>query len=124
MPKAFVRSVCRVLVVCTIWLPLQLHAGLIATDQALAGAQARATVAGFVARAEVARQLEAFGVSARAAEQRVAALTDAEALELAGRIETLPAGATAGQFLGFLIIFIFLLWRFVFSVEEKPAAKK
>jgi hypothetical protein len=63
-------------------------------------------------RADVRAQLEANGVSAVEVKGRVAALSDAEAAELAQRIDSLPAGADggAGALIGaLLIVFIVLL---------------
>jgi hypothetical protein len=124
MKSTFVRFVCRVLITSMIVLPLQAQAGLIGTDQAVSAAQAqaaRATLAGFIGRAEVATQLQLLGLSSQAAKERVAALTDAEVATLAGRIEGLPAGA-GGQALGFALIIIFLIWRFSFSDQGKTEA--
>ena len=134
MHSSFVRFICRVLVACMIGLPFHAQAGVIGTDQAVAAAQgqdvhaahgqtARATLAGFINRGEVAGQLQALGLSPQAAKERVAALTEAEVTRLAGQIEGLPAGA-GGQFIGFLLIFVFLMWRFVFSDQAKAEAAK
>jgi len=59
-------------------------------------------------RAEVQRQLRAYGVSVDQAKARVAALSDAEAAELAARIEELPAGG-AGILGVALVVFLVLL---------------
>ena len=56
----------------------------------------RAKVSEFLARADVIEQLQQQGVSAQAAQERVGALTDNEVREIAGRIDSMPAGATAG----------------------------
>ena len=125
MKTGFIRFVCRTLVVCIAALPFQAQAGLIGTDEAVAP---RVQVKHFIDRADVASQLQALGVSPQLAQERVAALTDAEAAALADRIDRLPAGAFGGQALGFLIVAIFLLWRFVYSDEAqaetaKPGAK-
>lgn len=133
MHSSFVRYICRVLVACMVGLPIQAQAGVIGTDQAVSAAQgqdvhaahgqaARATLAGFINRGVVAGQLQVLGLSPEAAKERVAALTDTEAATLADRIDSLPAGALAGQGLGFLLIAIFLLWRFVFSDQAKTEA--
>ncbi len=95
MTSMFTRFICRILAVALIALPFHAQAGMIGTDQAVA-AGARATVAGFVARSEVAGKLQALGLSPEAASARVAALSDAEVASLAGRIEALPAGGIAG----------------------------
>ena len=94
MHRFFVRFVCRMMIACMIVLPFQAQAGMIGTDQAVSAA--RATVADFVNRGEVAAQLQALGLTPQAARERLAALTDQEVAGLAGRIDALPAGGVAG----------------------------
>ncbi len=98
MTSMFTRFICRVLAAAMVVLPFHAQAGVIGTDQAVAAEArtARVTVAGFVARSEVAGKLQALGLSPQAASERVAALSDAEVLSLAGRIEALPSGGIAG----------------------------
>ena len=112
MKSAWVRTVCRLLVVLMVWTPYQVaQAGMIGTDQAAApSSQAdRAAVLSFVSRADVAGQLQSMGLDAATAKVRVAAMTDAEVAYLAGRIEQVPAGAdTAGVIL--LILIIAAIW--------------
>ncbi|MCC7487954.1 MAG: PA2779 family protein [Burkholderiales bacterium] len=86
----------RMLVVVMAWAPFSAEATLVGTGEIVAGARGQAnrdTVVGFLNRADVARQLEAHGLSAAAATDRVNALTEDELSRLAGRIDTLPAGA-------------------------------
>jgi len=73
------------------------HAGLIATDEAQAPAiQAeRERVKALLARPDVVKQLGDFGVQPADAEARVDAMTDAEVIQLAGRIDQLAAGGAA-----------------------------
>ena len=111
----FTRLVSRLLIVCMIGLPFQVHAGLIGTDQVVSAAQAaaaRGTVASVMNRSDVAGQLQAMGLSPQAAKDRVAALTDAEVAKLAGQIEALPAGAnsTAAAIIIFVIIGVLIWW--------------
>src|SRR5579859_5344755 len=76
--KAFV---CRLLIVLMAWTPYQFaQAGMIGTDQVIStSAQAeRGAVLSFVNRADVASQLQSFGIDASTAKDRVAALTDEE----------------------------------------------
>lgn len=121
MHNAFVRFVCRMLVASMIVLPFQAQAELIATGQAAAAAQAPA------ARALLATQLERLGIEADSARERVAALTDAEALSLAARVNDAPAGAgLPGLTVGIILVAIFLIWRFQFSdqaVAERQQKK-
>jgi hypothetical protein len=84
-------------------------ATMIGTEQivaANAGEDSRAKIAAALDRPDVMAQLEKFGVDKLEAQARVAAMTDAEAAELAGRVDNLPAGADG--FIGTLI-FIFVL---------------
>jgi hypothetical protein len=129
MHSSVVRFICRVLIASMIVLPFQAQAGLIASDQAFAAAQAqaqaaRATVAGFINRGEVAGQLQALGLSPQAAKERVAALTDAEVAGLAGRIDALPAGGIAG-WLPFIVIALLIYYLIaVPATSAKEPAKK
>jgi hypothetical protein len=112
MKSAWARTICRLLIVLMIWTPYQVaQAGMIGTDQAAsASSQAdRNTVLSFVARADVAGQLQSLGLDAATANDRVAAMTDSELAHLAGQIGSLPAGAdTAGVIL--LILIIAAIW--------------
>ena len=118
------RLVCRMLVVCITVLPFQAQAGLIGTDAAVSAAQAqRDKVHGLVSRADVAAQLQAFGIPAQAAIERVHALSEAEVAGLAGRIDALPAGAIAGV-LPFVVIGLLIYYLIVVpATSAKPAAK-
>jgi len=88
------RAVARLLIACvfTLGLPLPAAAGIVTTDQIQASAE-RERVQGFLAREDVRAQMASFGVTADDARARVAALSDQEVGELAGRIDELPAGA-------------------------------
>jgi len=98
-------------IVLSIWTPYQVaQAGMIGTDQVVQTAQAdRGTVLNFLSRSDVAGQLQAFGLDAATARDRVAAMTDDEAGYLAGRIHAVPAGADAAGIL-ILIIVIAVIW--------------
>lgn len=108
MMRRFQRFIASVVIVCLSGLVLPVHAGMLSTDSAVASASIeRARVASFLEREEVRAQLEASGVSLESAKARVAAMTDDEARQLAGQIDTLPAG---GSVLGVLFtVFIVLL---------------
>ena len=124
MKSMLARVMCRVLAVGLAILPWQANAGLIGTEQAAE----RTTVGGFVARAEVAAQLQSFGISAHEAQQRVAALSDAEVADLAGRVESLPSGGIAGLLP--IIVVALLIWHFTGDAQSagkagsKPAPEK
>ena len=113
MNMSFVRLVSRLLVVCMIGLPFQVHAGLIGTGDVVSAAQAvaaRDTVTNFMNRTDVAGQLQALGLSAADAKDRVAALTDAEVSKLAGQIQSLPAGADGAGLLVLILIGVLIWW--------------
>ena len=76
-------------------MPQPAQAKMIATGSAVATGD-RARIASLLDRSEVSAQLEALGVSVADAKARVAALGDAEAAQLAGQIDSLPAGADGG----------------------------
>ncbi len=80
---------------------------LIGTEQAAAALPGRVLLEQTLARADVLAGLQARGVSVEAARARVAALTDAEAAQVAAQIDQAPAG---GDALGVLLtIFVVLL---------------
>lgn len=75
--------------VTSLGMPIPGHAGTVSTEEAIT---ARDRVAATFDRSDVRAQLEAHGVSVSDAQARVAALTDQEVAQLAGRIDALPAG--------------------------------
>jgi len=99
----FRRLVASLLIVALV-VPFPAHAGMLATHEALD----RARIVSLIERAEVQAQLQAYGVSPAELRARVAALTDAEAAELAARIDELPAGGV-GILGAVLIVFLVLL---------------
>jgi uncharacterized protein DUF6627 len=116
MKSAWAKTICRLLVVLMVWTPYQVaQAGMIGTDQVVtSSSQAdRSAVLSFVSRADVAGQLQALGLDAATAKDRVAAMSDSEVRYLAGRINSLPAGAdSAGVILVILIIAaIWWVWK-------------
>jgi hypothetical protein len=113
MSISFVRLISRLLIVCLMGLPFQVQAGMIGTDDVVTAAQAaaaRTTVASVMSRSDVASQLQSYGLSAGDAKARVAALTDAEVVRLAGQIDTAPAGAST---LAWVIVIGLLIWWLV-----------
>jgi len=112
MKSAWARTICRLLIVLMAWTPFQwAQAGMIGTDQVVAStAQAdRAAVLSFVSRADVASQLQSFGIDASTAKDRVAAMTDQELRTIAGKIEAMPAGASSSGWV-ILIIIVLVIW--------------
>jgi hypothetical protein len=104
------RTICRLLIALSIWTPYQVAtAGVIATDRAVV-CDDRAALNGFLARAEVAAQLQALGIDAAAAKARVAALSDAEARTLAGQVADAPAGGVYSAGLIAIILIAIVAW--------------
>ena len=94
--NAWAKTICRLLVALMIWTPYQIAtAGMIGTDQVVAPSpQAdRSTVISFLNRSDVQSQLQSMGIDPATAKNRVAAMTDTEVNQLAGRIHAMPAGA-------------------------------
>src|SRR5258708_602780 len=113
MKKFFLGFVFRFLVVRLVALAYAAAtpAAPIGVDQALAAQRQaeREKLHGLLARAEVQRGLAAYGISAAAAAGRVNALTDDEVQQLAGRIDSLPAGADVSVSVLLLILILILL---------------
>ena len=107
------QIICRLLMVLMAWTPYQIaQAGMIGTDQVVTStSQAdRSTVLNFVSRADVTGQLQAFGLDSATAKDRVAAMTDEEVRYLAGRIDSMPAGANSSSGWVVLIIIVLIVW--------------
>jgi hypothetical protein len=80
----------------------------------VASAQAdRAAVLNLISRSDVASQMQAMGLDAATAKDRVAALTDDEVRSLADKLQALPAGAD-GTAIVILILIGVLVWYFFF----------
>jgi hypothetical protein len=84
------------------------YAGLIGTDQAATQSE-RERVTDLISRPEVAKKLEALGVSPTDAAARVDALTQQELSALAQKIDTLPAGGVSENWLWIALVVILLL---------------
>ena len=106
------------------------QAGMLSAEQVVEAQNSEETsnhrrIANELSRTEVQSLLVEHGVSLEMARERVAALSDAEAAELAKQFDRAPAG---GAFTGFLIIFFFG-WAIlhatdylqIFSGDEKAA---
>lgn len=115
MKSNLVRVICRLLVVSLVVLPFQsVQAGMIGADQVAVaqGAQGdRHAVLGLIGRADVARQLQSLGLDPQSAKDRVAAMSDNEIRSVAGRLDTLPAGARgSGWAWAVAIAIVIVLW--------------
>ncbi len=129
--KAFSRRfICQLLIVSIAALPFSAptRAALIATDQVVASDQARGDrdkLRDFVARADVRNQLGALGVSPAAAMHRVDALSDDEVQQLAGRIDSLPAGAHGGEIgLGGVLIILLLVSLIILLFDKRSHSRR
>jgi hypothetical protein len=102
MTRTFKRFLSSLLVVCLAGVGLPAHAGMLPSDPG------RTEIFTLLERAEVQAQLQAHGVNPAAVKARVAAMTDEEVAQLAGQIESLPAGGA--DVLGVILaVFIILL---------------
>lgn len=84
----------------------------ISTEAAAGPSQATAArerVKALAARPELARALEKHGIVPGQAEARVDAMSDAEVLSLAGRLDALPAGGALSNEQVLLVILLVLL---------------
>ena len=94
--------------------PSQAMAALVGTERVFDAEQvqnARELIHGLMAREDVQAALVREGIDPREAQARAESLSDAEAVRLAGAIETLPAGGSSlGIIVGaILLVFILLL---------------
>jgi hypothetical protein len=116
MNIAWAKTICRLLIALMIWTPYQFAtAGMIGTDQVVSTTSQndRTTVLSFLTRADVAGQLQTLGLDPSTAKDRVAAMTDQEVQSLAGRINSMPAGAmSSGAGLLLVIIIVAAVWWF------------
>ena len=114
MKSAVFRMICRLLVASLMLMSLgTARAGMIGVDQlAASGAGAdRAAVTSFLSRSEVASQLQANGIDQKAAQQRIASMTDQEVQALKGQIDALPAGASSdGAWIAAVIVIALVIW--------------
>jgi Family of unknown function (DUF6627) len=113
MKSVWARTLCRLLMVLMVWSPMQFaNAGMIGTDQvaSVASQGDRNTVLQFLGRAEVTSELQSLGVDPAAVKDRVAAMTDQEVRSLAGKIQSMPAGADSSGTILLLVVIGFAVW--------------
>jgi len=117
MQSIFKKLLCQILVIASIMMPFQTaQAGMIGAEQATSSTSAqagRSDINNFLNRAETINQLQSMGIDPKAAKARVASMTNSEVNTLAGKINTLPAGADSGLVL--LILVVFFIWYFAFN---------
>lgn len=113
MNNRFMRMTSRLLIACILSLsvPMQAaYAGMIGVDQIAQSEQLqsqRERIKSFLDREDVVKAMQAEGLDASTAQSRVDALTDQEVQQVAGKIDTLPAG---GEILSILFtVFVVLL---------------
>lgn len=107
LKKMFVHTMITALVFVGFTQTVQ--AAMISTEQVVSAAAAqqnRVKIAATFDRADVQVELQKMGISADEAKARVAALTDAETVSIAHRVDSIPAG---GDGIIGAIIFIFVL---------------
>jgi len=116
MKSAAFRMLCRFLIASMFAMSFQsAMAGMIGTDQAVAAASTQAERAALInalSRSDVASQLQSQGVDPAAAKARVASMTDQEVTTLAGKIDSLPAGASSGTGWAIAIVAVLVIWYF------------
>lgn len=100
-------------------LPFQTaQAALVGTDQLVTAQRAqesRQKVVDFLTRADLKNQLQAMGINVDNAKARVDALTDEEVQKLAGKLDTLPAGARSNGAVAAAVIIIALIIYWVYK---------
>jgi hypothetical protein len=97
--KLFYKLICQLLMVSMVLLPFSTQAGMIGTDQVVAGASNQANrdkVRDFLSRTDVQKQFESLGLNTTNAQARVNAMTQDEINRVAGKIDSMPAGADSG----------------------------
>ncbi len=124
MLKKRYRLIATALIPCLLLagVPLQAQATLISTEQAMATPAGQADsekVAAYLSRAEVQAALQAQGVNAADAVERVQALSDAEVAQLADRVDHAPAGAGVVGVL-FTVFLILLVTDFMGLTKVFP----
>ena len=113
--KRFIASLLAAGVIGTA-LPPPALAGMVGTDT-VAAAAARDRVASALQRADAASQIEHLGVRRSDVQARVDALTDEEVVQLATRLDSLPAGGNA-VIGAVLVVFLVLLITDIMGVTK------
>ena len=116
--KLFYKLISRLLIASIIFFPFSANAALVGTEVAIASTHELANrdkVMDLASREQVSNRLQALGLSASSAQERVDAMTQDEVNKLAGKIDTLPAGAMADGWwwvIGVLVVggIIYAVW--------------
>ena len=115
--KFLSKLISQLLILSMVVLPFSTQAGMIGTVQVVANATAEANrdkVRDFVSRTDVQKQFESLGLTTANAAERVNAMTQDEINRIAGKIDTLPAGAdsSSGWWIAGVIIVAVIIWYF------------
>lgn len=105
-------SVSLFVLILAVVTPLHAQAGIVTTDEVVSEqthAMEREQLLQKLDRDDVRAQLESYGVDAEQAQERVAAMTDAEVLELQAGLDQAIAGGDAGIATLLLVVIIVLL---------------
>ena len=92
--------------------PSQAMAALVGTERVFDAERvqnARELIHGLMAREDIQAALVREGIDPQEAQARAESLSDAEAVRLAGAIESLPAGGSAVGIIVLSILFVFIL---------------
>jgi hypothetical protein len=111
--RPFLRSFCAVLIVSLLNLGMlqTARAGAIDTQTAIALEDRAAVTARIderLAREDVRQAMQSLGVDPDQARERVAALTDAEVLQLDGKLAQLPAAGDGGWIILFIVMAVLI----------------
>ena|SRR5437870_2875674 len=113
MNRALTQMLCRFLAIAMMLLPYQTgQASMIGTALAAAPASVQAernAISNFLSRAQTASELQSLGLDPQVAQDRVAAMTDAEVSSLAGKMNALPAGGEGLLLVLLLVLIIYLV---------------
>ncbi|NDU92661.1 MAG: PA2779 family protein [Ferrovum sp.] len=110
-PNAFLKPLLAALLSLGIAVsPTAAKAEIITTDQSTQAetTQNKATIDGFITRADVQHKMQELGLGTIITAKRIALLNDAEARELAQKINALPAGGNFSSLTNNDIIIILL----------------
>jgi hypothetical protein len=112
MNRALTQVLCRFLAIAILLLPYQTgQASMIGTDLAVSPSSVQAdrnVISSFLSRSQTVSELQSLGLDPQVAQDRVAAMTDAEVSSLAGKMNSLPAGGD-GLVLVLLLVLIIVL---------------
>ena len=87
-------------------------AGLVSTEEVTApakAAEARERIKALTQRPDLAKEFQVLGIPPEQAQERVDALTDAEVLTMAGKLDSLPAGGMTNNELIIILLLIVIL---------------